>query len=266
MVPQSSGEYSCGSRVRGLGPTHTSRTMPPPPPTPQSSTASDRLHLGCGLVTPEDWLNVDGSWNARLARYPIIYKPFMSLTGRKSVYEGKGGIFPHNVRKPLPWPEHTFTAVYASHLLEHLYLDESDRLLRECLRVLKPGGVVWVVVPDLGALLEGYRSGMFPKWLDSYPRYPARADMLVQGLLMREHVAPKTRGAYRVFQALTDFHSHKWMYDADSIAAHVRAAGFVGVKNMACWESRIPGIDRIERRDRVEEGAGIVAEGVKPGA
>ncbi len=225
----------------------------------------DKLNIGCGLVTPEGWLNVDGSWNARLAKYPIIHKPLLKLTGRKSVYEGSGAIYGHDVRKRLPWNDNSFTAVYASHLLEHLHLDEADRLLKECYRVLRPGGVVRVVVPDLASLVEGYRTGNFPKWFVGYEPYTEQGDRFVRSLLMRDNTAPKGSVATRVFDALTDFHSHKWMYDAGSLAARVRAAGFAEVRNMPCWESRIPGIEKIERRDRIEDGVGVVAEGIKTG-
>ena len=41
-----------------------------------------------------------------------------------------------------------FTAVYASHILEHLdYHDEISNALKEWLRVLQPGGQVYVSVP-----------------------------------------------------------------------------------------------------------------------
>jgi predicted SAM-dependent methyltransferase len=31
-----------------------------------------RLNLGCGLLTSPGWVNVDGSWNARLAKHPAL--------------------------------------------------------------------------------------------------------------------------------------------------------------------------------------------------
>ena len=225
---------------------------------------SDKLHLGCGLVTPEGWLNVDGSWNARLAKYPIIHKPLIALTGRKGVYAGKSNIYGHDVRKPLPWKDATFGVVYASHLLEHLYVDEADRLLKECLRVLRPGGVVRMVVPDLRPLVEGYHTGVFPKWVNDFPCNPDRADRLVNGLLMRSQEAPKGSLFSRTFDAMFDFHSHKWMYDGPSLASRLVAAGFAEVANKGYLDSRIKGVGEVEQAIRVENGAGVVAEGVRP--
>ncbi|MEO7318925.1 MAG: methyltransferase domain-containing protein [Chthoniobacteraceae bacterium] len=56
----------------------------------------------------------------------------------------------------LPFLDNTFAAVYHSHVLEHLDGGAGRKLLRECFRVLQPGGVVRVVVPDLERIATGY--------------------------------------------------------------------------------------------------------------
>lgn len=51
----------------------------------------------------------------------------------------------------------TFAAVYASHVLEHFdYKDELVPVLREWWRVLRPGGTLYVSVPDLHRLCRLY--------------------------------------------------------------------------------------------------------------
>ena len=57
---------------------------------------------------------------------------------------------------PIELPDETVSEIYAGHLLEHLHPVEADELLRECLRVLVPGGRLGVVVPDTRAVLEHY--------------------------------------------------------------------------------------------------------------
>lgn len=58
-----------------------------------------------------------------------------------------------------------FDAVYCCHALEHLYPHEVNRALIEFQRVLKPGGLVVIVVPDLeGVSPDG-------KVLKDYPGY-----------------------------------------------------------------------------------------------
>lgn len=48
----------------------------------------------------------------------------------------------------LPFEEGKFSHIYSEHFFEHLFLDESIELLKECYRVLSPRGFVRIVVPD----------------------------------------------------------------------------------------------------------------------
>lgn len=48
----------------------------------------------------------------------------------------------------LPFEDGKFSHIYSEHFLEHLFLDESLEILRECYRVLAPGGFIRLVVPD----------------------------------------------------------------------------------------------------------------------
>ena len=89
------------------------------------------VNLGCGPVWHPDWLNFD-----------IRPRP------------------PHvrrlDLRRPLPFADATVDAVYHSHVLEHLSRAVADELLRECHRVLRPGGVLRVGVPDLEGVARAY--------------------------------------------------------------------------------------------------------------
>lgn len=54
-----------------------------------------------------------------------------------------------NLLAGFPYPDNTFDAVYSSHVMEHFSRDEGRRVLQACHRILKPGGILRVVVPDL---------------------------------------------------------------------------------------------------------------------
>lgn len=66
------------------------------------------------------------------------------------------GVIRHDLRRGLPFPDASFDAAYGSHVLEHLQPEAAARLLRECHRVLKPGGIARIVVPDLEAIARLY--------------------------------------------------------------------------------------------------------------
>lgn len=89
------------------------------------------LNLGCGERRHSDWINVD----------------FTSHSPE---------VLAHDLKKPLPFPEGEFDAVYHSHVLEHLPRPAAPGFLAECRRVLRPGGVIRVAVPDLERIVRTY--------------------------------------------------------------------------------------------------------------
>lgn len=82
------------------------------------------LNVGCGTKFHTAWTNVDMASTSPHVRV-------------------------HNLLAGLPYPDDTFEAVYHSQVLEHFPKDRAPAFLAECFRVLAPGGVLRVVVPDL---------------------------------------------------------------------------------------------------------------------
>lgn len=89
------------------------------------------LNIGCGATFHPSWRNIDiESYSPEVQSYDI--------------------------RKGLPFPNASFDACYSSHVLEHLTLEEANKLLAEKRRVLKPQGIIRVVVPDLEQIARNY--------------------------------------------------------------------------------------------------------------
>ncbi len=219
------------------------------------------LHLGCGLTAPDEWLNVDGSWNAWLAQRPRLKR---TLTRMRLVPKSQMDIpWPTNVtiadvRRKLPFPEGVFDAAYASHLLEHLYRDAAIRFLVEVQRVVRSGGLVRLLVPDLAAIVREYRG---EATMEGGLHQDDSARRLCERLLMRAESSPH-RGLFRsIYAAKTDFHSHKWMYDGASLARLMTEAGLHDCQIMSYRESKIPHIDVVEMPGRFLNGAGVAVEG-----
>ena len=99
-----------------------------------------RLHLGCGGRFHPGWLNVDLH-----PQHPTVR--------------------PHDVTTPLPFPDRHFDAVYHAHLLEHLPRSSALPFVRECFRVLMPGGVLRVAIPDLEQIARLYLEALEGAWL-----------------------------------------------------------------------------------------------------
>jgi hypothetical protein len=95
-------------------------------------TQYKKLNLGCGPRSdhklPLPWLNVDLSGPAA-----DLLVDIRTL--------------------PSDWTDH-FCEVRASHVLEHLFLVDMERALSEWVRVLEPGGLLRITVPDLDIVIS----------------------------------------------------------------------------------------------------------------
>ena len=167
-----------------------------------------------------------------------------------------------NLRRRLPFGSGTVECVYASHVLEHLYEDDARALLAECRRILQPQGVIRLVVPDLLGMVQEYLASATRPPTTDVSQLPA--DRLNECLNLRCRSVARGNALFRLYSQMTEFHSHKWMYDAESLTERVQNAGFSAVESRKFLDSRILGINEIEQAHRVVDGAGICVEGVKP--
>ena len=225
-----------------------------------------RLNLGCGPgPQPANWVHVDGSWNARLSRFGLIRRTLGALgilPLENASLEWTPNVIAVNLRRWLPFGSGTVECVYASHVFEHLYEDEARGLLTECHRILKPQGMIRLVVPDLLSIVHQYLSSATRPQTADVSQLPA--DRLNEHLNLRPRSVAQGNVLFRLYSASTEFHRHKWMYDAESLVERVQSAGFSSVERHEFLDSRIPGIHEIERAHRVVDGAGVCVEGVKP--
>jgi predicted SAM-dependent methyltransferase len=221
-----------------------------------SAESNMLLHLGCGpYVRKTKWLDVDGSWNARLNSFPRFVR-----RGVRGIYRWTGRApheFPEhvqylNLNKQLPFPANSVAAIYASHVWEHLYLDVARRLTADCFRVLKPNGIIRLVVPDIREMVVQYLAD----------RSPEAVVTLNKRLNYRE-LTRESSLIQRIHQGLTDLHRHKFMYDPDFLTNMVAAAGFRDVRSRECFDSEIAEIAAVESPGRCSPGEGFAIEGVK---
>lgn len=89
------------------------------------------INLGCGTRYHPDWVNID--------------------------FRGNGEtVASWDLRKPLPFADQSCDAIYASHVIEHFTRTDARSLLLECRRLLKPGGCLRLVAPDLEGIVRAY--------------------------------------------------------------------------------------------------------------
>jgi predicted SAM-dependent methyltransferase len=75
----------------------------------------------------------------------------------------------HNLEYGIPFYDESVDFVYSSHLLEHLFRDDAEKLVQEMFRVLKKGGRARMCLPDLEFAVACYGEGKKEFLLDNFP-------------------------------------------------------------------------------------------------
>ena len=216
------------------------------------------LHVGCGLIAPQTWTNLDASWNARLAAVPRLrfaLRAIGALPKHTAGIPWPSNIRFHDVRRGLPYGDSSVAAIYSSHMIEHLPREDATYFLQECHRVLKNGGLVRLVTPDLecyaSAYLEAKRSGL------AESRQAAERFLNSSGLIQD---FSGTNAIVRVYRRWKPYDLHKWLYDEDSLTALLEKTGFADIGRKRFLESTIPAVQDVEREDRVRGALCVEAE------
>jgi predicted SAM-dependent methyltransferase len=108
------------------------------------ASGSRHLHLGCGHKYLPNFVNIDGN-------------PFR----KTDVWL--------DVRNGLPFASNSVDSIYSTHMFEHFFPDELERVLGECVRVLKPEGGIRLVVPNLASAIVAYNQRCLD-WFSPFPR------------------------------------------------------------------------------------------------
>ena len=115
-----------------------------------------KLHLGCGTVYLNGYINIDGApdyiadvcppelLNQNTTEFDKYYKQDFGTSSGCVVADLK-----HDIRKPLPFLNSSVDEVIMYQVLEHIPNYEVGQLLSDIARVLKIGGVFIVSVPDI---------------------------------------------------------------------------------------------------------------------
>lgn len=150
------------------------------------------LNIGCGpYPAPKPWINVD--------QRNIPEADVVNPSGR-----------PVDVAEP-----DSVHRVYLGHVLEHVRWEDVPEFLWEVRRLLRPGGSLGVVGPDVWKALSMWRTGNLSR------------RMLAQ--IMESHAADEGVTGTR----------HEWNCHADRLAPLFEVAGFVNVQEWDIME--LPG-------------------------
>lgn len=175
-----------------------------------ASLKNAMVNLGAGGSGKDGWVNLDA--------FPA---PGVTVTC--------------DCRNALPLPDASVRGIFTEHFLEHINYDKDvPGLLRDCLRVLQPGGVMRIIVPDIERYLRAYCEdgwkgledlrGVEADHKDPYFQTPLRTKMELVNLLFRQ------------------MGEHQFAYDYETLASVLAEAGFVGIQRSEFGQSRMEGL------------------------
>jgi predicted SAM-dependent methyltransferase len=179
----------------------------------QRSSAVRKLHLGCGPVILNGWLNAD----LRPRRPEQIY---LDVTER------------------FPFEDNTFDYILSEHMIGDLTYAETGTMLAECLRVLRPGGCLRISTPSLARLAELYTLSTsasphrYVSW--SVEKSAEWADAPLEGLVINNF-----------------FQEYRFVYDHATLRHVLERAGFVNVTEHQFGRSPNAELDDVESHGRV---------------
>ena len=201
------------------------------------------VQYGCGWQSshaPLSWRNFGASLTLRFERLPIVGKCYTKNKTR----------FPENVEygdiiKGLPIPDNSCKAVYCSHVLEHLSLEDFRRALRNTYGILAKNGIFRFVLPDLEHLTKKYIDDLSPD---------AALSFLRETHLGRERRSRSLKNF--AFEWLGNS-QHLWMWDFKSIERELEEIGFIEIRRAQFGDSLNPTFQGVENKVRWESCLGV---------
>jgi predicted SAM-dependent methyltransferase len=198
-----------------------------------AESTEPKLHIGCGANHLAGWLNTELCPHGR--------EIFLDAT------------------QAFPLPSGTFACVYSEHMIEHIPYERARYMARECFRILRPGGVIRLVTPNLKFLTTLLEAELTP-FQRAYVDYSVRQYDIKDGAGSGVHVFNHFMRAW----------GHQFIYDQPSLNRLLAEAGFVDVTASGLDESRDARLRGIAKTDRMPEGflaaESIAVEARKPGS
>ncbi|GAA4310815.1 class I SAM-dependent methyltransferase [Klenkia terrae] len=182
------------------------------------------LNLGSGTYNAPGWVNID-------------------LWGLHAAW----GVQPDviwDLRRPLPLPDGSVDAVFLEHVLEHLPAPVGLAAVDQAFRLLRPGGVLRISVPDFGRYAREYAARK------TAPTAPGVIDAVRPG---------RPTDLLALAEVVYD-HGHVSIWDDETLVVLLEAAGFTDVAPSGFGAGRVgPSPDSPQRQPE-----SVYVEGVRP--
>lgn len=177
-----------------------------------------KLQVGSGLNSQPGWLNADQD--------PLA-----------------PGVIYLDAARRFPFPDGTFDYVFSEHMIEHIPYAAGRNMLRECNRVLRPGGKIRICTPDLAKLIRLYRPD----------RSQVESDYLAWSTREFIPTADHVDAAFVINNFVRDW-GHQFIYDTGVMTRALQDAGFESITRYELGESSDEHLRGLENPSRMPPG------------
>lgn len=177
-----------------------------------------KLQIGSGINHYEGWLNTDYD-------------------------SGIPGVLQMDATKVFPFESNVFDYIFCQHMIEHISYQHGQFMLKECLRVLKPGGKVRISTPNL-AMVCGLYTPAPNEIQRSYMDW-SKATWVPD--------APKASPAFVINNFFRNW-GHQFIYDKQTLREAMERAGFQMLQDFALNESEDVVFRNLENEQRLPKG------------
>jgi predicted SAM-dependent methyltransferase len=186
----------------------------------KSQSGPIKLNVGCGTDYKEGWINIDNNSDDNIEKLDLNW----------------------DLRDPLPFADNSVDFIFNEHFFEHLTVEEGQSAMKDMLRILKPGGVMRIAMPDLESVV------------DHYLNVPLSEDQVIKD----HHLSfVKTRAEW--MNMSFRWWGHKWLYDWEELSRRLSEAGFKKHKRCMIYKSSHKALRNLE----IRQGSILIAEATK---
>jgi len=174
------------------------------------------LHLGCGKAPIQGAINIDNSFSLLLSRFKLFYlllkkTRFLSKENIELIDFYRRNKIKYGNALRLKYADNSIDIIYTSHMLEHLKKEELEAFLQTAIRILKPGGILRIVIPDMRRIINDYSSD-------------GDMDKLIERSMLVNNYGNSLKAKLKYI--MFGWRGHQWMYDEASFLKLLRNFNF----------------------------------------
>lgn len=164
------------------------------------------INLGCGGYIFKEFINID-----------FYFEP--------------GKDYGADLRYPLKIQDECVDGILCEHTMEHLTYSHNAELMKECYRILKPGGVIRIIVPDVSLFAKNYVEDN-REW---FAKYEA---VMLNNTTSEERNQREFHTPMQAISFVTQEYHHVACWDYETMKFYLEKSGFVNIEKVEHRQGR----------------------------